>query len=329
MASNGQSTQCDRPGVQGGQPCAKVNAPILRNAMSVDVEDYFQVSAFQNRISRDSWEEWPCRVDQNVDRILRLFDDTKVHATFFILGWVAQRYPSLVRRVAECGHEIASHGMLHRRATEQDREAFSQDVSEARRILEDVSGQSVAGYRAPSYSIGRHNLWALDCLLKAGYRYSSSIYPVQHDHYGMPEAPRFAFRFKQDGILEVPVTTCRVFGRQIPCGGGGFFRLYPYVLSRWAIRRVNRVDRQPAIFYFHPWEIDPKQPRVPDLGFKARTRHYLNLSRMESRLSRLLEEFRWDRIDRVFPIENTILPMVSQPSKETGLDGQSSWPNLK
>ena len=287
--------------------------PSVVNAMSVDVEDYFQVSAFRDQIAQDQWDEWPCRIERNIDRILNQFSDKKINATFFVLGWMAQRYPSMIRLIADCGHEIASHGMMHERATEQLPNGFLRDVRDARRLLQDTSGQSVNGYRAPSYSIGRNNLWALDCLQEVGYRYSSSIYPVRHDHYGMPEAPRFAFRFEPNGILELPITTCRIAGFQIPCGGGGFFRLYPYSLSRRAIHRVNRIDHQSAIFYFHPWEIDAGQPRIAGVKFKTRFRHYLNLSRMETRLQKLLKDFQWDRIDRVFPIDRVAFEMIPKP----------------
>ncbi|MBK1691673.1 XrtA system polysaccharide deacetylase [Ectothiorhodospira mobilis] len=268
--------------------------------MTVDVEDYFQVSAFEPHISRGDWDDLPHRVEDNVDRILQLFADHGVRATFFYLGWIARRYPALVRRTRDAGHEIASHGWSHIRATEQTQEAFRQDVTRTRALLEDTAGAPVQGYRAASYSIGRDNLWALDRLQEAGYRYSSSIYPVRHDLYGMPEAPRFPFRPGDGDLLEIPVTTVAWRGRNFPCGGGGYFRLYPYALSRWALRRVNRHDGQPAVFYFHPWEIDPDQPRQGGIGLRTRIRHYLNLARMESRLGRLLEDFRWDRMDRVF-----------------------------
>ena len=281
------------------------------NAMTVDVEDYFQVSAFEDQINRDQWDAWPCRVERNIDRILALFAEADIHATFFILGWIAQRYPEMVRRIADAGHEIASHGMFHRRVTQQDQTTFAADAYASRILLEDVSGRSVKGYRAPSYSIGRSTLWALDLLNESGYGYSSSVYPVRHDLYGMPEAPRFAFRLKAGGLIELPVTTCRIIGCQFPCGGGGFFRLYPYRLSRWAVHRVNVVDRQPAIFYFHPWELDPDQPRLRHINLKTRLRHYLNLSRMERRLKRLLVDFRWDRIDRVYPLEGFSCPVFS------------------
>ncbi|MCG5535545.1 XrtA system polysaccharide deacetylase [Ectothiorhodospira mobilis] len=268
--------------------------------MTVDVEDYFQVSAFESHISRGDWDDLPHRVEGNVDRILQLFADHGVRATFFYLGWIARRYPALVRRTRDAGHEIASHGWSHIRATEQTQEAFRQDVTRTRALLEDTAGAPVQGYRAASYSIGRDNLWALDLLQEAGYRYSSSIYPVHHDLYGMPEAPRFPFRPGDGDLLEIPVSTVVWRGRNFPCGGGGYFRLYPYALSRWALRRVNRHDGQSAVFYFHPWEIDPHQPRQGGIGMKTRVRHYLNLGRMESRLGKLLDDFRWDRMDRVF-----------------------------
>jgi polysaccharide deacetylase family protein (PEP-CTERM system associated) len=231
-----------------------------------------------------------------------MFHDRGARATFFMLGWVADRYPAMVRRIVDNGHELASHGQSHLRASDQSRSDFQEDVGGSRKKLEDIGSVAVRGYRAPSFSIGHGNLWAFDCLAQAGYAYSSSIYPVRHDHYGMPDAPRFAHRV-HNGLLELPITTTRVMSRNFPAGGGGFFRLLPYRASRWAIERVNRIDRQPAIFYFHPWEIDPEQPRIRGVSTKTRFRHYLNLDRTESRLSRLLSDFRWDRIDRVFEID--------------------------
>jgi polysaccharide deacetylase family protein (PEP-CTERM system associated) len=270
--------------------------------MTVDVEDYFQVSAFAPHVNRHHWDAMECRVERNIERLLTMFEEQRVHATFFTLGWIAERYPGLIRRVVACGHELASHGQAHLRASEQSRADFREDVDGARKKLEDIGGVAVRGYRAPSFSIGHTNLWAFDCLAEAGYAYSSSIYPVRHDHYGMPDAPRFAHRV-HNGLLEIPITTARFMARNLPAGGGGYFRLLPYRLSRWAIERVNRVDGQPAIFYFHPWEIDPHQPRIHGVGAKTRFRHYLNLDRTESRLNRLLADFRWDRIDRVFEID--------------------------
>jgi polysaccharide deacetylase family protein (PEP-CTERM system associated) len=269
------------------------------NALSIDVEDYFQVSAFASRIRECDWEHLPCRVERNVDRILDLLAFADAKATFFTLGWIAERYPALVRRIVDSGHELASHGFAHGRASEQRRDAFLADIRLAKAVLEDVGGRDVVGYRAPSFSVGPANAWAFDCIAEAGYRYSSSLYPIRHDHYGVPDAPRFAHE-TAPGLLEVPVATVRMLDANWPAGGGGYFRLLPYAVSRWSLRRINEVDGKPAMFYFHPWEIDPEQPRVDGIGAKARFRHYVNLGRMEPRLKRLLADFRWDRADRVF-----------------------------
>jgi polysaccharide deacetylase family protein (PEP-CTERM system associated) len=279
---------------------ATANQPV-RNAMTIDVEDYFQVSAFAPHIARDSWADRECRVEANVDRILGILDDGAVVATFFTLGWIAERYPQLVRRIVDGGHELASHGYGHLRASDQSHAAFREDISSSKTILEDIGGQAVRGYRAPSFSIGPANLWALDALQQAGYRYSSSIYPIVHDHYGMPDAPRFAFYPNgEQGLLEVPITTVRLMKRNLPAGGGGYFRLMPYAMSRWMMRQVNQQDRQPAIFYFHPWELDPGQPRPQGLQWKTRFRHYVNLDRMDGRIRALTRDFAWDRMDRLF-----------------------------
>jgi len=267
--------------------------------MTIDVEDYFQVGAFADRIARDAWDTYPCRVERNVDVILALLDAAKAKATFFTLGWVAERYPQMIRRMGDAGHEIASHGFGHERATEQERAAFLADIKLAKAVLEDIGGRQVTGYRAPNFSVGDGNPWAFDCMVEAGYRYSSSLYPIRHDHYGVPDAPRFAHEVRP-GLLEVPVATVRMFGNNLPAGGGGYFRLLPYALSRWSIRRINAVDRMPAMFYFHPWEVDPEQPRVDGISAKARFRHYVNLGRMEARLAALLADFRWGRVDQVF-----------------------------
>jgi polysaccharide deacetylase family protein (PEP-CTERM system associated) len=276
------------------------NAPGATNAMTVDVEDYFQVSAFAPYVDRAGWDARECRIERNVERILSMFEEHGAHATFFTLGWLAERYPGLVRSIVDAGHELASHGYWHRRATDQSEAEFLDDVVGAKRLLEDVSGVQVRGYRAPSFSIGTQNPWAFDCLERAGYEYSSSTYPIAHDHYGAPDAPRFAHRVS-GGLIELPVTAMRLFNRNWPAAGGGYFRLMPYSLSRWLLDRVNVIDRQPAIFYFHPWEIDAGQPRVQGISAKTRFRHYLNLSRMEGKLRRLLVDFRWDRLDRVIP----------------------------
>lgn len=274
-------------------------APAITNALTIDVEDYFQVSAFAPYIRRDEWDRRECRVERNIDRILEMLDEHHTRATFFTLGWIAERYPHLVRRIVERGHELASHGYGHERASDLTREAFRHDVTRARHVLEQLGGVEVKGYRAPSFSIGVRNLWAFDVLAEAGYRYSSSIYPIRHDHYGMPDAPRFAHRVPA-GLLEIPVTTVRMGQRNLPSSGGGYFRLLPYGLSRWLIRRVNQQDREAAVFYFHPWEIDPGQPRVQGIDAKTRFRHYVNIPRMERRLHTLLGDFRWGRMDDIF-----------------------------
>ena len=266
--------------------------------MTIDVEDYFQVSAFENHIPRENWENLPCRIERNIELILSLLDEKKIRATFFTLGWIALRYPEMVRRIVENGHELASHGSSHARVSDQDPDSFRLDVRQSKHLLEDLAGGEVKGYRAPSFSIGAKNLWALDILEEEGYRYSSSIYPIRHDHYGMPEAPRFGFRHK--GLLELPATTVSLFSRNLPAAGGGYFRLLPYPLSKWMIERVNRVDNEPCIFYFHPWELDPGQPRQKGVSLKTRFRHYCNLSQMERKIRSLLSDFEWDRMDCIF-----------------------------
>lgn len=271
----------------------------ITNALTIDVEDYFQVSAFAPYIAREEWPSRECRVERNVDRILAMLASHKIHATFFTLGWIAERYPHLVRAIVAQGHELASHGYGHERASDLTPAAFTADIQRAKSLLEDLGGVPVQGYRAPSFSIGAGNLWAFDCLQEAGYRYSSSVYPIRHDHYGMPDAPRFAFQVRE-GLLEVPVTTARVMQRNLPASGGGYFRLLPYGLSHWLLSKVNGQDQQSAVFYFHPWEIDPGQPRVRNSNWKSRFRHYLNLDRMEGRLDRLFADFRWGRMDQVF-----------------------------
>lgn len=276
----------------------------ITNVMSVDVEDYFQVGAFENTIPRKEWERWPCRVEANVERILALFDAHGVKATFFTLGWIAKRYPNVVRAIVDNGHELASHGYGHHRASHLQPDAFRADVARAKTLLEDISGLEVKGYRAPSFSIGQNNLWALDILAETEHRYSSSIYPIAHDHYGMPDAPRFPYRPRHcPDLLEVPPTTVDWRGRNLPAAGGGYFRLLPYAASRWLIKQVNTRDARPAMFYFHPWEVDPGQPRVSGAPLKSRFRHYVNLSRMESKLARLCADFSWGRADQVYAAE--------------------------
>jgi polysaccharide deacetylase family protein (PEP-CTERM system associated) len=270
------------------------------NAMTVDVEDYFHVQAFANAIDRADWERLPRRVEQNTERLLDEFAEAGVSATFFTLGWVAERHPRLVRRIVEQGHELASHGYAHIRADQQNPAEFRADVRRAKRLLEDAGEAAVRGYRAATFSIGKKNWWAFEILGEEGYAYSSSIFPVRHDLYGVPDAPRHPFRLDTAPLTELPLTTVKVLGRNLPCAGGGYFRLLPYRFSQWAMRRVNRNDGMPCIFYLHPWEIDPGQPRQRQAPLKSRLRHYTNLSRTQGRLRRVLREFRWGRMDEAF-----------------------------
>ena len=290
----------DAPGLRFVDESQRLFDRGLPNAMTVDVEDYFQVSAFESAVSRDDWDKLECRIPRNIDVILERFAEAGVKGTFFTLGWVAERYPEQVRRIADEGHEIASHGLSHRRVGTQTPQEFQDDVRRARDLLEQVSGQAVTGYRAASFSISTASLWAYDELARAGYRYSSSVYPINHDHYGIPDAPRFPFRLEASGLLEVPLTTVSIAGRNWPCAGGGYFRLLPLTVSRLAIRRVVESEKMPAVFYFHPWELDPQQPRISGLSAKSRFRHYVNLGRFEQRLTSMLAEFRWGRMDEIF-----------------------------
>ena len=273
---------------------------MVLNALSVDVEDWFHVGAFERTISRSSWDGLTHRVERNTDAVLALFAEAGVSATFFTLGWVAERYPALMRRVADAGHEVASHGYDHARVFTLSPEAFRADLRRSRALLEDASGQRVIGYRAPSFSIDQRTPWAHAILAEEGYRYSSSVAPIRHDHYGWPESPRFAWRpVVGSDLLELPVTTAEFGRRRLAAGGGGFFRLLPYGFSRWAIRQVNGRQKRPAIIYFHPWEIDPDQPRVAGAPLRSRLRHYSNLSVMADKLRRLTRDFSWTRVDAI------------------------------
>jgi polysaccharide deacetylase family protein (PEP-CTERM system associated) len=268
------------------------------NGLSVDVEDWFQVGAFEKVIDRARWDELPLRVHDNVLRVLDLFDEAEVKATFFTLGWIAQRNGALIRRIAEAGPEIASHGWDHARVFSLGQKAFAADIARAREVLEDAAGVRVSGYRAPSFSIDSRTPWAYAELADQGYAYSSSVAPIAHDHYGWREAPRFAFRpLPWSDLVEIPVTTAQLRGKRLAAGGGGFFRVLPYGFSRWAIRQVNRREGRPAVFYFHPWEIDPGQPRVAGAPLKSRLRHYTNLDKMGGKLRQLVGEFAWGRMD--------------------------------
>ncbi len=271
------------------------------NAMTVDVEDYFQVRAFAGVLDRGSWDSLPARVEANTSRMLEIFAKNGTTATFFILGWVAERYPKIVRRMAGAGHEIASHGYAHQNIDTQTQGEFRDDVRRAKALLEDISGTAVRGYRAPTFSIGPKTWWAYDVLAEEGHAYSSSIYPIAHDLYGMPNAPRTPFQPTAAPLIEIPMTTVRYGKRNFPASGGGYFRILPYTLSRRALARVNR-EGAPCIFYCHPWEIDPGQPRVSGASLKSRLRHYTNLGLMERRISRLLGDFAWGRMDEAFPV---------------------------
>ena len=277
---------------------APISAAPVVNGLSVDVEDWFQVGAFENVIDRDDWDSLALRVEDNVLRILDMFAEADVSATFFTLGWVAQRHGPLMRKIVDAGHELASHGYDHTRVFTFDRTEFAEDIRKAREILEDASGVRITGYRAPSFSIDQRTPWAYMELHEQGYAYSSSVAPVVHDHYGWREAPRFAFKpLPWSDLIEIPVTTAILGGKRVAAGGGGFFRVLPYAFSRWAIRQVNRTEQRPAIFYFHPWEIDPEQPRVPGAPIKSRLRHYTNLTKMAPKLRDLMGEFAWGRMD--------------------------------
>ena len=272
---------------------------MIVNGLSVDVEDWFQVGAFENTISRADWDGLELRVGDNVARILDLFDEAGVKATFFTLGWVAERNRAAMQSIVNRGHELASHGYDHTRVFTLTRNQFSADIAKARSILEDASGKAVTGYRAPSFSIDARNPWAHEVLAEHGYAYSSSVAPVVHDHYGWREAPRFAFDpVPGSDLVEIPVTTALFGKRRLAAGGGGFFRVLPYSFTRWAIRQVNS-DHRPAVFYFHPWEVDPDQPRVSNASVRSRLRHYTNLSRMAGKLSNLLGDFAWGRMDEL------------------------------
>jgi polysaccharide deacetylase family protein (PEP-CTERM system associated) len=274
------------------------------NAMTVDVEDWFQVQAFAGTIARADWDTLPRRVEANTDRILEMFAAAGVRATFFTLGWVAERHPALVRRIVAAGHELASHGHGHELVHAIGPERFRADLSRARAALEDAGGVRVIGYRAPTFSIGPASApWAHAILAETGHAYSSSVFPVRHDLYGAPDAPRGPHRPDASGVVELPMTTVRVGGRSLPCAGGGWFRLFPYALFRQGLRRVNAAERRPGIFYFHPWEIDPAQPRVAEAPALSRFRHYTGMASMAARVGRLLKDFAWGRMDEVFAPE--------------------------
>ncbi|WP_210394996.1 XrtA system polysaccharide deacetylase [Motiliproteus sediminis] len=281
-------------------------------ALSIDVEDYFQVAAFERQCPADSWHRHEVRVEHNVNRLLALLSERDINATFFVLGWVAERYPELIKLIASEGHEVASHGFGHQRINALERQQYHQDVSQSRKLLQDLSGAAVEGYRAPSFSLSQHTPWAQDALREAGYRYSSSINPVNHDLYGYPDAPRTPFVW-DNGLLEVPVTTCSIAGKRIPCAGGGYFRLFPYRLFRHLMQKGATELNSPAIFYLHPWELDPGQPRIIGASAKSRFRHYLNLAKTEARLQRLLHDFNWAPMNALPVIQNHLADPKANP----------------
>ena len=271
-----------------------------KQALTIDVEDYFQVSAFAKNINIDDWDSLESRVEMNTNRLLDLFESHNAKATFFMLGWVAKKFPELVKRIVKDGHELGSHGMMHQLASLQTPEEFQTDVGDTKRLLEDIVGDKVVkGYRAPSFSFTKSNLWVYDILKKEGYHYSSSVYPVVHDHYGIPDAPRSRYT-TESGIDEIPLSTLKIMGKNMPISGGGYFRLYPYFLTRWAIKRFANQEENAYIFYMHPWEIDPEQPRIEGISLKSRFRHYLNLSRTEKRLSKMLSDFEWSSMAELY-----------------------------
>jgi polysaccharide deacetylase family protein (PEP-CTERM system associated) len=283
--------------------------PAVVNAMSIDVEDYFHVSVFDGIVPRVRWDEMPSRVRRNTERLLDIFDEFKVRSTFFVLGWVGERHSDLVREIARRGHEIASHGYAHRLVYDQTPDLFRADVRKAKVILEDASGRSVLGYRAPSYSITPRSLWALDILIEEGYRYDSSIFPIRHDRYGIPVSDRRPYTIERSAgtLVEVPGSTTQVGPMNLPVAGGGYFRILPYWWTRWGIERVNRRECRPAVFYLHPWEIDPEQPRLT-AGRLSRFRHYRNLAKTEARLRQLLTDFRFDTVGSVVEQVATEIP---------------------
>ena len=266
------------------------------NALSIDVEDYYHASALSGAIDRSSWDSVESRVEKNTHILLDHFASRDIHATFFVLGWVAERNPALVRSIADAGHEIGSHGYSHRLVYEQTPAEFREETVMSKQLLEDISGQPVTGYRAASFSITPKSEWAVDILLDAGFEYDSSLYPISHDLYGDRKAPRFPYVRGGSGaatFIELPLATTQILGVRVPVGGGGYFRLYPYWFLRWSLSRINHAEREPFVFYLHPWEIDVDQPRLPVRGF-SRFRHYNNLHKSQQRLERLLDDFKFD-----------------------------------
>ena len=272
------------------------------NAMTVDVEDYFQVSAFEGVVQKKDWDSISLRVGDNTNRLLDLFAKNNVKSTFFTLGWVAQRCPEVIKRIVNEGHELASHGLAHQRATTMTKEEFREDVRQSKDILENIGGVELKGYRAPSFSINDSNTWAYDVLKELGFTYSSRTYPINHDLYGVPEWPRFKYQ-RDNGLIEIPIPTIRKKEANIGIGGGGYFRLYPYWLSKRRISEFMKTEDAPYSFYFHPWEIDAQQPKFENAPWKSKARHYINLSKMESKVEKLLGDFKWVTMQEAYGIE--------------------------
>ena len=288
----------------------------ILNAMTVDVEDYFHVNAFKHVIPTGDWDKWPCRVVKNTQLILELFEQKELKATFFVLGWVAERYPELVREIDQAGHEVASHGYSHQLVFNQERAVFYQETKKSKQMLEDTIGKPVQGYRAASYSITNKSLWALDVLAELGFTWDSSIFPIHHDTYGIassPEEPYTLTTLSGAKLIEFPLTTAKVLGLKIPAAGGGYFRQYPYFLSRWLFRQAGEAVNKPAIFYLHPWEVDPEQPRIPNAGWKSNFRHYTNLSKCQMRLAKLIDDVEFTSMGQVLTNYNVSLTMNLSP----------------
>jgi len=273
--------------------------PPMVNAMTVDVEDYFHVSAFEQVINKSDWDSLELRVERNTFRLLELFELHQVKSTFFTLGWVAEKCPNLIKTIVEQGHELASHGYSHQRVLGMNHEEFKRDVLQSKTILEDISGVAVEGYRAPSFSVKDENTWIYSVLAELGFTYSSSTYPIEHDLYGVPDWPRFKYQ-RPEGITEIPIPTLRNNNINTGIGGGGYFRLYPYWMSRRRINRFLREEKQPYSFYFHPWEIDSDQPKIDNASFKSKIRHYINISRMEGKVIKLLKDYQWDTMKNIY-----------------------------
>ena len=266
---------------------------MITNYLTIDVEDYFQVSAFENQIKPEDWPQYESRVNKNTRNILTTLDRYNVKATFFIVGWIAEKHPELVREIDRRGHEIGCHSYRHQRITTLSKDSFRQDTQKSKDILEEIIGRKVRGYRAPSYTITKKTLWALDILAELGFEYDSSIFPVYHDTYGIPDAPRFSYEIKELGLIEYPISTAKILGRNVPVAGGGYFRLFPYWFTKAALGRINSREGKPFVFYLHPWEIDPEQPRINSAGLLSRFRHYVNLSKTKDRFDLLLQDFKF------------------------------------